>query len=129
LVWKISIYWYEKYQYIGMKNINILKRNCQVGINVVFLEVILKLYDVCFIKSICIASWTCLHRFDLHIITRWHEKCQEDNQDMFTLWSFYTFCRILYYFSAVNDSLWLLVTLMLLQNMKINHLNVLLWLV
>jgi len=31
-------------QYIGMKNINILKRKCQVGINVVFLELILKLY-------------------------------------------------------------------------------------
>jgi hypothetical protein len=25
-------------QYIGMKNINILKRKCQVGINVVFLN-------------------------------------------------------------------------------------------
>jgi len=31
-------------KYIGMKNINILKRKCHVGINVVFLEVILKLY-------------------------------------------------------------------------------------
>ena len=39
-------------KYIGMKNINILKRNCHIGINVVFLEVILKLYDVCFMKNI-----------------------------------------------------------------------------
>jgi hypothetical protein len=31
--------------YIGMQNINILKRKCHVGINVVFLEVILKLYE------------------------------------------------------------------------------------
>ena len=37
-----------------MKNINILKRKCHV-INVVFLEVILKLYDVCFMKNIVIA--------------------------------------------------------------------------
>jgi hypothetical protein len=41
--------------YIGMKNINILKRKCQVRINVVFLDVILKLYDVCFMKNIFIA--------------------------------------------------------------------------
>jgi hypothetical protein len=40
--------WYEKYQYI-------LKRKCHVGINVVFLEEILKLYDVCFMKNISIA--------------------------------------------------------------------------
>jgi hypothetical protein len=38
-------------KYIGMNNINILKRNCQVGINVVFVEVILKLYDVRFKKA------------------------------------------------------------------------------
>jgi hypothetical protein len=37
-----------------MKNINILKRNCHVGINVVFLEMILKLYDVWFMKNIFI---------------------------------------------------------------------------
>ena len=42
-------------KYIGMKNINILKRKCHVGINVVvFLEVILKLCDVCFMKNIVI---------------------------------------------------------------------------
>jgi hypothetical protein len=35
-----------------MKNINTLKRKCHVGINVVFLEVILKLCDVCFMKNI-----------------------------------------------------------------------------
>ena len=34
-----------------MKNINILKRKCHVGINVVFLEEILKLYDVCYMKN------------------------------------------------------------------------------
>jgi hypothetical protein len=42
-------------KYIGMNNINILKRNCHVGINVVFLEMILKMYDVCFMKNISIA--------------------------------------------------------------------------
>jgi hypothetical protein len=42
-------------KYIGMTNINILKRKCHVGINVVFLEVILKLCDVCFMKNIFIA--------------------------------------------------------------------------
>ena len=36
-------------KYIGMKNINILKRKRHVGINVVFLELILTLYDVCFL--------------------------------------------------------------------------------
>ena len=38
-------------KYIGMKNINILKRKCHIGINVVLLEMILKLYDVCFMKN------------------------------------------------------------------------------
>jgi hypothetical protein len=42
-------------KYIGMKNIIILKRDCHVGINVVFLEVILKLYDACFMKNMFIA--------------------------------------------------------------------------
>ena len=42
-------------KYIGMKNINILKRECHVGINVVFVEEILKLYDVRFMKNIFIA--------------------------------------------------------------------------
>jgi hypothetical protein len=37
------------------KNINILKRDCHVGINVVFVEEILKLYDVRFMKNIFIA--------------------------------------------------------------------------
>jgi len=38
-------------KYIGMKNINILKRKCHIGINVVILEMILKLYYVCFMKN------------------------------------------------------------------------------
>jgi hypothetical protein len=42
-------------KYIGMTNINILKRKCHVGINVVFLEVMLKLCNVCFMKNIFIA--------------------------------------------------------------------------
>ena len=69
------IYWYEKYQYI-------LKRKCQVGINVVFLDVILKLYDVCFMKNIFIAPWTCLHhsQSDLHIIIRWPENVRRVNK-------------------------------------------------
>jgi hypothetical protein len=44
-------------KYISMKNINILKRKCRVGINLLFLELILKLYDVCFTKNICIAPF------------------------------------------------------------------------
>jgi len=42
-----------------MKNINILKRKRHVGINVpvVFLELILTLYDVCFMQNISIASF------------------------------------------------------------------------
>ena len=71
-------------QYIGMTNINTLKRNCHVGINVVFLEVILKMYDVCFMKNIFIASWTCLHRFDRHISIRWLENVKVNNI-LFTL--------------------------------------------
>ena len=38
-----------------MTNINILKRKCHVGINVLFLEVILKLCDVYFMNNIFIA--------------------------------------------------------------------------
>jgi hypothetical protein len=45
----------NKYETIGMKNIIILKRKCHVEINVVFLEEILKLYDVCFMKNIFIS--------------------------------------------------------------------------
>jgi flagellar biosynthesis protein FlhB len=62
-----------------MKNINTLKRKCHVGINVVFLELILELYDVCFMKNIFIAPWTCLHRFYLHIIIRWPENVRRVN--------------------------------------------------
>jgi hypothetical protein len=46
----------------------------------VFLEVILKLCDVCFTKNIFIAPWTCLHRFDLHIIIRWPENVRRVNK-------------------------------------------------
>jgi hypothetical protein len=67
-------------KYIGIKNINILKRKWHVGINVVFLEVILKLCDVCFMKNIFIASWTCLHCFDLHIIIRWPKNVRRVNK-------------------------------------------------
>ena len=60
-LWKISIYWKE---------------------SVVFLEVILKLYDVCycFMKNICIAPWTCLHRSDLHIVIMWPENVRRVNK-------------------------------------------------
>ena len=68
-------------KYIGMKNINIiLKRKCHLQINVVCLVVILKLYDVCFMKSIFIAPWTFLHRFDLHIIITWPENVRRLNK-------------------------------------------------
>ena len=67
-------------KYIGMTNINILKRKCHVGINVVFLEVILKLCDVCFMKNIFIAPWICLYHFDLHIIIRWPENVKRVNK-------------------------------------------------
>jgi len=45
-----------------MKNINILKRKCHVGINVMFLELILTLYDVCLMQNICIAPFRHAHR-------------------------------------------------------------------
>jgi hypothetical protein len=45
-------------KYIGMENINILKRKPPVGINVVFLE----LYDVCFMQNIFIAPFRPSHR-------------------------------------------------------------------
>jgi hypothetical protein len=67
-------------KYIGMTYINILKRKCHVGINVVFLEVILKLCDVWFMKNIFIAPWTCLYHFDLHIIIRWPENVKRVNK-------------------------------------------------
>ena len=73
-------------KYIGMKYINILKGKCHVGITVAFLELILKLFDVCFMKNIFIAPWICLHHFDLHIIIRLPE-----NVDMFTLLYFVLF--------------------------------------
>ncbi len=40
-----------------MKNINILKRKRHVGINVVFSELILTLYDVCFMQNLYIAPF------------------------------------------------------------------------
>jgi hypothetical protein len=124
------------------KKINILKRKCHVGINVqnvVFLEVILKLYDVCLMKHIFIAPWTCLHRFDIFI--RWPENVRRVNKICSHCWFFFffyyfwclfplsikfqlyhgnqfyiviilyivIFCWILYNFLAVHDSLWLLV--------------------
>ena len=67
-------------KYIGIKYINILKRKCHVEINVVFLDVILKLCDVCFMKNIFIAPWTCLHHCDLHIIIRWPENVKRVNK-------------------------------------------------
>jgi hypothetical protein len=45
-----------------MKNINILKRKCHVGINVVFSELILTLYDVCFMQNLYIAPFWPSHR-------------------------------------------------------------------
>ena len=50
-------------KYIGMKNINILReKKHHVGVNVVLLELILKLYDVCFMQNICIAPFRPPHR-------------------------------------------------------------------
>jgi len=67
-------------KYKGRKKINILKRKSHVGINVVFLEVILRLYDVRFMKNICIAPSTCLHCFDLLIIIRRPENVRRVNK-------------------------------------------------
>ena len=67
-------------KYIGREKINIWKRKCHVEIDVLFLEVILKLYDVCFMKHIFIVLWTCLHHFDLHIIIRWPENVRRVNK-------------------------------------------------
>ena len=82
-------------KYIGMKNINILKRKCLVGINLLFLELILKLYDVCFMKNIFIALFWPSHKMS---------GCK---QHMFTLWLFHTllyfveFCIIVKQFMTV----------------------------
>jgi hypothetical protein len=48
----------------------------------VFLEVILKLYDVCFMKHIFIAP-TCLHRFDLHHNIKFYKLLPSDFKIMF----------------------------------------------
>ena len=101
-------------KYIGRKKINILERKCHVGINVVFLEVILKLCDACFMKNICIAPWTCLHGFDLYIIIRWPENVKRVNKICVHCGHF-IHCYILLnsvLFLAVLDRLWL-VTLIL----------------
>ena len=46
-----------------MKNINILReKKYHVGVNVVLLELILKLYDVCFMQNISIAPFRPPHR-------------------------------------------------------------------
>jgi hypothetical protein len=46
-----------------MKNINILREEKHhVGVNVVLLELILKLYDVCFMQNIFIAPFRPPHR-------------------------------------------------------------------
>jgi hypothetical protein len=48
-----DILWAQSYNNNTL--LNILERKCHVGINVVFLEVILKLYDVYFMKNFFIA--------------------------------------------------------------------------
>ena len=97
-------------KYIGMKNINILKRKCHVGINVVFLEEILKLYDVCFMKNIFISPWTCLYRFDLHIIIRWPENVRRGNNICLHCGHF-IHCYILLNFVLFFSSSWQSVTI------------------
>jgi hypothetical protein len=73
-------------------------------------------------KNIVIATWTCLHRFDLHIIISWPEYVRRVN--IVVILYIVMFGGILYYLIlAVDDSLGLLVTLMSLQNMKRNYLN------
>ena len=62
-----KIYWYDKYQYIEKKV------SCWNKCSVFRSDIILKLCDVCFMKNIFIAPWTCLLHFDLHIIIRWPE--------------------------------------------------------
>jgi hypothetical protein len=39
-----------------------------------------KNYDACFMKNMFIAPWTCLHRFDLHIIIRWPKNVRRVNK-------------------------------------------------
>ena len=109
-------------KYIGRKKINILKRKCHVEIDVVFLEVILKLYDVCFMKHIFIAPWTCLHRFDIHIFIRWPENVRRVNKICLHCGHF-IHCYILLNFLLLVSSSWQYVTnsssLMSWQNRKI----------
>ena len=104
-------------KYIGMTNINILKRKCHVGINVVFLEVILKLYE-CFMKNIFIAPWTCLHHFDLHIIIRWPENVKRVNKICIHC---YILLNSVLFFLAVHEVCEYWWHSYSLQNMKINY--------
>ena len=97
-------------KYIGMKNIIILKRNCHVGMNVVILEVILKLYDACFMKNIFIAPWTCLHRFDLHTIIRWPENVSRVNKICLNC-GYFIHCYILLNVVLFFSSSWQSVTI------------------
>ena len=53
---------YPYWWFIKKENINILKRKPHVGINVVLLELILTLYDVCFLQNISIAPFWPSHR-------------------------------------------------------------------
>jgi len=70
------MYWYEK-------KINILKRKCHVEINVVFLVVIWKLYDVCFMKTIFIAPMNMFAPFRPSYNT--HVTTERENLNFFVL--------------------------------------------
>ena len=73
---------------------------------------ILKLYDVCFMKHIFIAPWTCLHRFDLHIIIRWPENVRRVNNICLHCGHFlhcYILLNFVLFVLEVHDSLWLLI--------------------
>ena len=90
--------------------------------------------------SVYRSDWNCMmydswktfaltHDHVCTVLIRWPENVRRVNN---ILWSFLKHCYILLnfvLFLAVHDSLWLLVTLMSLQSMKINHLNFLFGLV
>ena len=101
-------YWYEKYQCIE-KKVSCWNK-CSV-----FRSNIETIWCMFHEKHFHCPVWTYLHRFDLHIIIRWPKNVRRVNKICLHCGHF-IHCYILlnlYYFLAVHDSLWLLVTLIL----------------
>ena len=67
-------------KYIGMNNINILKRKCHVGINVVFFRRDIETVWCLFHEKYFHCPMNKFYRFDLHIIIRWPENVRRVNK-------------------------------------------------